>query len=112
MHHNHIVRVLSQPFPHLEGEMNRSRSSGRRRRRRRRRTPIQAGATHCISKLEHLLQCGDVVVVNEHPLDPLVEEGGVVGLLAAQVEHLVPVLVLGLQEGSNLLDGVPGELAV
>ena len=32
-----------------------------------------------------------------HPLDPLVEEGGDVGLLAAQVEDLV----LGFQEGSQ-----------
>ena len=43
-----------------------------------------------VRKLKHLLEGGHVVVVNEDSLDPAVEEGGVVGLLAAQVEHLVP----------------------
>lgn len=43
-----------------------------------------------VSKLEHLLEGRHVVVVNEDSLDPAVEEGGVVRLLAAQVEHLVP----------------------
>ena len=43
-----------------------------------------------VSKLEHLLEGGHIVVVDEDSLDPAVEEGGVVRLLAAQVEHLVP----------------------
>lgn len=43
-----------------------------------------------VSELEHLLEGRYIVVVDEDSLDPAVEEGGVVRLLAAQVEHLVP----------------------
>ena len=47
-------------------------------------------ATDRVSKLEHLLETRDVVVVDENSLNAPVEERGVVRLLAAQVEHLVP----------------------
>ena len=47
-------------------------------------------ATDRVSKLEHLLETRDVVVVDENSLNAAVEERGVVRLLAAQVEHLVP----------------------
>ena len=43
-----------------------------------------------ISKLEHLFEAWHIVVVDENSLDSTVEEGGVICLLAAQVEHLVP----------------------
>ena len=47
-------------------------------------------ATDRVGKLEHLLETRDVVVVDENSLNAPVEERGVVRLLAAQVEHLVP----------------------
>ena len=46
--------------------------------------------TDRVGKLEHLLETRDVVVVDENSLNAPVEERGVVRLLAAQVEHLVP----------------------
>ena len=59
-----------------------------------------------VSKVEHLLDAGDVVVVDHDPLHPVVEVRHVVGPLAAQVVQLVPVLVLRVQEGGNLLNRI------
>ena len=57
---------------------------------------------HRVGKLEHLLHTGHVVVVDQDPLDTLVEEGRVVGLLAAEVVDAVVVPVLGVQETRHL----------
>ena len=59
-----------------------------------------------VSKVEHLLDAGNVVVVDHDPLHPVVEVRHVVGPLAAQVVQLVPVLVLRVQEGGNLLNRI------
>ena len=80
MNHNHIIRVFPQPVTHLHGW---------KRIRLILRKEIIPGS-YRVSKLEHLLEGRHVVVVDEDSLDPAVEEGGVVRLLAAQVEHLVP----------------------
>ena len=77
MYHDDILRVLGQPVPDIVG------------------------------KLEHLLDAGHVVVVYHDPLHPVVEVGHVVCTLAAQVVKLVSVLVLGVEEGSHLLNRVP-----
>ena len=58
-----------------------------------------------VGKLEHLLETRDVVVVDENSLNAPVEERGVVRLLAAQVEHLVPVeQILNILSGFELID--------
>ena len=77
MNHNYIFRMLTEPVANIVG------------------------------KVEHLLDAGNVVIVDHDPLHPVVEVRHVVGPLAAQVVQLVPVLVLGVQEGSHLLNGVP-----
>ena len=60
-----------------------------------------------VSKVEHLLDAGNVVVIYHDSLHPVVEMGHVVGPLTAQVVQLVSVLVLGVQEGRYLLNWVP-----
>ena len=62
---------------------------------------------HIVSEVEHLLDAGDVVVVDHDPLHPVVEVRHVVGPLAAEVVQLVSVLVLVVQEGCNLLNRIP-----
>jgi len=76
VHHDHIVGMLAQP------------------------------GAHRIRKLQHLLDGGHVVVVDENSLHPIVEVRRVVRLLAAKVVDAVPLAVLRVEEMRHLVDGV------
>jgi len=76
VNHNYIVGMLAQP------------------------------CAHRVCKLQHLLDGGYVVVVDEDPIHPVVEVRRVVRLLAAEVVDAVMIPVLVVEEMRHAVDGI------